>query len=126
MSLGLVATLLLLAQLPGPCLANPDTTAILTQQIRQTFEGVDSTLLTRQRLPVEVRHIRLVRADSLCRVALSAYNASGGKAGPSEVAQAYVFALDTAAYAVVPGDDVSVYTYFDRQWRWLAGLVALD
>src|SRR5512134_2981589 len=120
MSLGLVATLLLLAQLPGPCLANPDTTAILTQQIRQTFEGVDSTPLTRQWLPVEVRDIRLVRADSLCRVALAAYNAPGGKAGTSEIAQAYVFALDTAVYAVIPGGDVSVYTYFDRQWRWLA------
>jgi hypothetical protein len=128
MTLHLLATVLMLAGAPAPqpCLGNADTTAILIRQIRQTFDLTDSTLLAAQGLPPRVTAIRPVQDDSLCTAALAAYNAPGAAHGKAGAREAYVFELDTAAYAVIAAGGVSVYTYFDRDWTWLAGLVDLD
>jgi hypothetical protein len=107
-------------------LGNADTVSILTQQITQTFAWGDSAAYAQQGLPTHLSQVRLVSDSSLCARALQALYANAKDPHPPEGAGAYVFALDTVAFAVIAADDVNMYRYFDRGWHWLAGLVALD
>ena len=123
---GITRVVALHAGLPNPCLGNADTARVLTRQIAQTFAFGDSARLVDQGLPARVSQIGLVKDAKVCARALEAWYAEEKNPSAPRASGAYVFDLDSAGYAVTPADDVNTLTYFDRTWRWLAAMVALD
>jgi hypothetical protein len=116
----------LAAQPTNPCLTNPDTVRPFKQQASQTFRFLDTLRLKELGLPVQVATISLVDDSTVCARALDALYAYATNPRDRKPGGAYVFTPDSAGYVVTPANDVNTFTYYDRDWHWLAALAALD
>jgi len=123
---GLVFAVSLLAPPRGPCSASPDIVRVLKRQIALTFTAVDTADLRAQGLPLHVTTVALVHDSTVCTHALEALNANDTSSSATRTRAAYVFVLDSVAYVATPANDLNLFTYYDRAWRPLTNLVALD